>query len=241
MKLLNKIGNAELKLLKEIYKENINIALKKLEENYPIQYLIGYVDFYNTKINVNENVLIPRYETELLVDKAQKYIKEKKYQNIIDICTGSGAIAIALSKTLNVPISACDISKEALNIAKKNALENNVNINFFEIDILKEEIGNKYDCIISNPPYVTYEEYVSPETKYEPEIALYANNDGLEFYEKIIKNATKILEPHGTIIFEIGAKQALSIKKIAKNYFPLSKVSIIKDYNNFDRFMFIET
>ena len=241
MKHLNKIGTAELKLLKEIYKDNIEEAYKLLENNYPIQYLIGYVDFYNSKIKVNDSVLIPRYETEILVDKAIKLLKSKNYTNLIDVCTGSGAIAIALGKELKIKISACDISKKALDVAKENAKENDVEIEFFQIDILKETIKEKYDCIISNPPYVTYEEYVSEETKYEPQIALYAENNGLEFYEKIIKNAVNILNSKGSIIFEIGAKQANDIKKIALSYFPNSKVTILKDYNNFDRFLFIET
>ena len=241
MNRLNKIGNAELKLLKEIYKDNIDEAYKKLEENYPIQYLIGYVDFYNTKINVNESVLIPRYETEILVDETIKFLKEKKYKKIIDICTGSGAIAIALKKHLNIEMDACDISEEALNTAQENDLENNTKINFFKIDILKENINKKYDCIVSNPPYVKHDETVSLETKYEPQIALFANNNGLEFYEKIIKDAVNMLNNNGSIIFEIGATQAESIKKIALSYFPNSNIRVIKDFNNYDRIMFIET
>ena len=241
MNLLNNIGEADLKLLKEIYKDNFEEAKKKLEQNYPIQYLIGYIDFYNTKINVNESVLIPRFETELLVDKTIKYLKNKNYKNAIDICTGSGAIAITLKKHLNLNIDACDISNNALEIAQNNALENKTNINFFHMDILKEIPNKKYDCIISNPPYVKKEEYTSPETQYEPLIALYANNDGLEFYERILNIAPSILSTKGTIIFEIGATQASAIKKIAINYFPSSKITIEKDYNNFDRFIFIET
>lgn len=238
---LNKIGNADLKLLKEIYQDNFEEIEKKLEANYPTQYLIGYVDFYNTKINVNEDVLIPRFETELLVDKAIKILQNKKYTNLIDICTGSGAIAIAIKKHLNLEIDACDISNKALNIAKNNALENKTNINFFSIDILKEIPNKKYDCIISNPPYVREDEYTSPETKYEPVIALYAKNEGLEFYERILSIAPSILNKNGTIIFEIGSTQAIEIKKIVLSYFPNSKITIEKDYNNFDRFIFIET
>ncbi len=238
---LNKIGNADLKLLKEIYQDNFEEIEKKLEANYPTQYLIGYVDFYNTKININEDVLIPRFETELLVDKAIKILQNKKYTNLIDICTGSGAIAIAIKKHLNLEIDACDISNKALNIAKNNALENKTNINFFPIDILKEIPSKKYDCIISNPPYVREDEYTSPETKYEPVIALYAKNEGLEFYERILSIAPSILNKNGTIIFEIGSTQAIEIKKIALSYFPNSIITIEKDYNNFDRFIFIET
>ena len=241
MNLLNNIGPADLKLLKEIYEDNLDYALNKLKEHYPIQYLIGYVDFYNTKINVNENVLIPRFETELLVEKAIKFLKTKNYHNLLDICTGSGCIAIALKKNLNIKIDALDISNEALKIAKINATQNNTSLNFFKLDILTEIPNQKYDCLISNPPYVTDMEKVSPETKYEPQIALYANNKGLAFYERILSIAPNILNENGSIIFEIGATQALAIKEIALTYFPKAIINVYQDYNQLDRFMFIET
>lgn len=236
----NNIGNADLKLLKELYSHNFKDIEEKLKEHYPIQYLIGYVDFYNTKINVNENVLIPRFETELLVDKTIKFLKTKNYKTLIDICTGSGCIAISLKKHTNLIIDACDISDKALETARNNAKENNVDINYFKLNVLNEIPLNKYDCIISNPPYVTTDEYTSPETKYEPQIALFASNNGLEFYERILKTAKDYLNENGSIIFEIGATQAEEIKKIALSYFPNSKITTLKDYNNFDRFMFIE-
>lgn len=241
MNLLNNIGSADLKLLKDLYKEDFNKIEEKLKSNYPIQYLIGYVDFFNTKITVNENVLIPRFETELLVEKTLNFLKTKKYQSLIDICTGSGCIAISLKKYLDIEIEACDISKDALKIANQNAKDNNVSINFFELDILKEQPTKKYDCIISNPPYVKRDEYTSEGTKFEPAIALYANHDGLEFYEKILESASSYLNKNGTIIFEIGATQGIEITNLAKKCFPKSKVSILKDYNNYDRFIFIET
>lgn len=235
------IGSAEVKLLKEIYKDNLDYALKKLSENYPIQYLIGYVDFYNMKIKVNENVLIPRYETELLVDKAIKRLKEKQIKNILDIGTGSGAIAISLKKNLDCKIDACDISKSALELASLNAKENNTDITFYEIDILKDIPKKKYDCIISNPPYVRIDEYVSPETKYEPQNALYAKHNGLEFYERILSISKNILNKNGIIIFEIGSEQAEYIKEYTLNIYPNALITIEKDFNNFDRFIFIET
>ena len=237
---LNNIGAADLKLLKELYPNNFNEIEQRLKENYPIQYLIGYVDFYNTKINVNENVLIPRFETELLIDKTIKFLKTKKYKSLIDICTGSGCIATSLKKHTNLEIDACDISEEALSTAKINAKENNVNINYFKLDILNDIPKKKYDCITSNPPYVKTNEYTSPETKYEPSIALYANNNGLEFYERILSTANKYINKKGSIIFEIGATQTEDIKKIALCYFPNSKITIEKDYNNYDRYIFIE-
>lgn len=238
---MNNIGNADLKLLKEIYKDNIDFAYQKLNENYPIQYLIGYVDFYNTKIKVNENVLIPRFETELLVDKSIRILKKKKHKKIVDICTGSGAIAIALKKNLDCEMDACDISEDALEVAKENAKDNNTDIKFFKIDILNEKLTKKYDCIISNPPYVKKEEYTSKETKYEPSIALFANKNGLEFYEKILFQAKNCLNENGSIIFEIGATQSKEIKKIALEVFPNAKITTLQDFNNYDRFMFIET
>lgn len=240
MKLLNNIGNADLKLLKKIYPNNFEKIEQKLKAHYPIQYLIGYVDFYNTKINVNESVLIPRFETELLVEKTLKFLKNKNYKTLIDICTGSGCLAVALKKHTNLIIDACDISNKALETAKENAEQNNVNINYFKIDILKEIPTKKYDCIISNPPYVKENEYTSLETKYEPSIALYAKNNGLEFYERILKTAINYLNQNGSIIFEIGATEGNDIKNLALHFFPKAKITIEKDYNNYDRFVFIE-
>lgn len=238
---LNKIGLAELKALKENYQENLEEAQKKLEEDYPIQYLIGHVDFYNCKIKVNENVLIPRYETEYLVEKTIKLLKTKNLKTGIDLCTGSGAIAIALKKNLNIKIDACDISNLALKIAQENAQKNNTNIFFFKKNILTEEIEGKYDFIISNPPYIKENEYTSPETKYEPSIALYAKDNGLEFYKKIIEISPNVLNKNGIIIFEIGTTLGDEIKKIALDTYPKANIIIEKDYNNFNRFMFIET
>ena len=238
---LNKIGLAELKALKENYQGNLEEAQKKLEEGYPIQYLIGHVDFYNCKIKVNENVLIPRYETEYLVEKTIKLLKTKNLKTGIDLCTGSGAIAIALKKNLNIKIDVCDISNLALKIAQENAQKNNTNIFFFKKDILTEEIEGKYDFIISNPPYIKENEYTSPETKYEPSIALYAKDNGLEFYKKIIEISPNVLNKNGIIIFEIGATLGDEIKKIALDTYPKANIIIEKDYNNFNRFMFIET
>ncbi len=238
---MNNIGRADLKLLKELYPDNYNEKLKKLKENYPIQYLIGYVDFYNTKIMVNEDVLIPRFETELLMEKTLNFLKNKSYNTILDIGTGSGAIAITLKKHTNLDVYACDISPKALKVATKNSVDNHVDINFFQMDILKDYPKIKFDCLISNPPYVKENEKVSPETKYEPQIALYAKNNGLEFYERILSIAPKILTKHGSIIFEIGADEKENIKKIALKYYPKAIITTFKDYNNYDRFMFIET
>lgn len=241
MKLLNKIGKAELKLLKEIYGDKYEEALEKVNNHYPIQYLIGYVDFYNTRIKVNENVLIPRYETEVLVDIIVKTVKNHSYLDFVDICTGSGCIAISLTKTLsNIAMDAVDISEKALEVAKENALENKVEINFWQKDILKEELSKKYDVIVSNPPYVKINEDIGEEVEFEPKIALYANDNGLEFYKRIFKMAKKILKPKGMIFLEIGATLGEEIKKEALEIFPKALVTILKDYNGLDRFLILE-
>lgn len=241
MNRLNKIGYAELKALKENYQGALEDALKQTQKGYPIQYLIGFVDFYNCKIKVNESVLIPRYETEYLVEKTIKYLQGKNIKTGIDLCTGSGCIAIALKKHLNIQIDACDISKNALKVAKENAENNKVDIHFFQKDILTEKIKRKYDFLISNPPYVKIDEYTSKETKYEPQIALFANNNGLEFYQRILEISEYLLNPKGMIIFEIGATLGEEIKKLALDIYPKANIKIEKDLNELERFMFIET
>ena len=241
MNLLNKIGAAEFKALKENYQGDLNETLELLKEDYPIQYLIGFVDFYDCMIKVNENVLIPRYETEYLVEKAIQRLKNKNITSGIDLCTGSGCIAIALKKHLDINIDACDISKDALELAEDNAKENKIDINFFQKDILNEEIFGNYDFIISNPPYVKEREYTSPETKYEPSIALYAKDEGLEFYKRILDLSKQILNKKGIIIFEIGSTLGNNIKEYAKKIYPNAIITIEQDYNSLDRFMFIET
>ena len=221
--------------------KNIDEDYKKLLNQYPIQYLIGYVNFYGYKINVNEDVLIPRYETEFLVEKTIKYYKKifNDKVSILDIGTGSGAISIALKKNIDCDVTACDISKKALEMAKNNAKSNNVDINFIESDIFNN-INDKYDIIISNPPYISNNEEVEYSVdKYEPHLALYANDNGLYFYKEIIKNASKYLNDKYIIAFEIGYQQADDIIKIVDNNFTDVKTIIEKDLSGKDRYLFI--
>ncbi len=221
--------------------KNIEKDYLKLKQNYPIQYLIGYVDFYGYKIDVNEDVLIPRYETELLVEKTIKYIKKifNNNVNILDIGTGSGAIAIALKKNIDSNITGVDISDKALLMANKNAINNNIDINFIKSNIFSN-INDKYDVIISNPPYISIDEEVMDSVKkYEPHLALYADDNGLYFYKRIIEEANLHLNKKFIIAFEIGYWQADLIKEIALKYFPNSKILIEKDYTNRDRYVFI--
>lgn len=215
-------------------------GLKKLKMGVPVQYIVGNVDFYDYNFNINENVLIPRFETELLVEKTINYIKKyfNNDINIVDLGTGSGCIAITLSKKLNLEVDAVDISEKALEVAKENNIKNNAKVNFYLGDMLKP-LNKKYDVIISNPPYIAYDEEIMEIVKNnEPHIALYADNDGLYFYEQIIKNCKNYIKDRALIAFEIGYKQAEKIKEIAKTYLDC-EVLIEQDYSGKDRFIFI--
>lgn len=221
---------------------NIEQDYNKLKEKYPIQYLIGYVNFYGYKINVNENVLIPRYETEYLVEKLIKYnnkVFNNKKVNILDLCTGSGAIGIVLSKEINSNVTISDISKKALEVAKNNAILNNTNINIIESDLFNN-INDKFDIIISNPPYVSYDEEIDDSVKlYEPNIALYADDNGLYFYKKILNNIKKYLNNKYIIAFEIGYNQGKELIEYSKNIFKNDNIFVEKDLSNKNRYLFI--
>ena len=229
-------------LKKYLQDKDIDTAIKELENGIPVQYIVGNVDFYGNTINVNKNVLIPRFETELLIDKTIKYIKNnfKHHVDILDIATGSGCIAITLKKEIDSTVDASDISEEALKVAQENALNNKADINFINSDMLTN-ITKKYDIIISNPPYLTKEDDIMDIVKNnEPEIALYAKDNGLYYYDVILKNIKNNLKDKYLIAFEIGYTQGEAIKNIALKYLDNINVKIEKDYSNKDRFVFIE-
>lgn len=227
--------------LKKYYQGDIAIALERLEHGEPIQYIVGNVDFYHSNFKITKDVLIPRFETEELVDKTINYTKMylKEPLNIVDLGTGSGCIAISIKKEINCNMDAVDISKKALEIARMNAKENNVDINFYCGSFL-EPLDKKYDVIISNPPYISYDEEIMDVVKNnEPALALYADNNGLACYEEILKNVSKYLNDKSIIAFEIGYKQGNTIKSIAEKYLPNARISIEKDLQGKDRFIFI--
>ena len=235
----------ELEYLKKYIhpEDNLEEAIKRLEQGEPVQYIVGDVDFYGNIIKVNKNVLIPRRETEELVEKTGEFIKKlfpNKEISIIDIGTGSGCIPITLKKhfpTSNV--SAVDISEEALKVAVDNSKSNDVEINFIHSNLF-ENVSGKYHCIISNPPYIKEDEEIMDIVKNnEPHLALYAPNEGLYFYEEILKEANKYLEEKFIIAFEIGETQGQDILAIAGKYFPQSKLILEKDLQHLDRFVFI--
>lgn len=228
-------------LEKYLSRDRYEDGLKLLEKGVPVQYIVGNVDFYGNTINVNENVLIPRFETELLVEKSVKLINSIFNDNveILDIGTGSGCIAITLSKLLSCCVDGVDISEYALNVARENNVLNDTSVNFYYSDVFSC-VNKKYDVIISNPPYISYDEEIMDIVyNNEPHLALFADNDGLYFYDKILSECRDYLNDKFIIAFEIGYKQGLMIKKLVNKYLPLASVWVEKDYNDRDRFVFI--
>ena len=213
--------------------------IEKIKNGYPLQYITNMQEFMGLKFYVNEDVLIPQPDTEVLVLNAIKYIKKqvinsknKEIIKILDLCTGSGAIAISLKKYLNekVEIVASDISKKALEIASKNANYHNVAINFICSNMF-EQIGEHFDLIISNPPYVKRKdiETLPKEVQKEPHIALDGGIDGLDYYRIIKRDAKRHLNNNGIVMMEIGYDQKLDAQKIFSNS------TCIKDIENRDR------
>lgn len=223
--------------------EEYNKLINRRLLNEPIAYITNKSEFMGIDFYVNNNVLIPRPETETLVELVIDYIGENKNLTILDMCTGSGCIPISLSKYCNnLNILALDISEDALNIAKKNDISNS--IYFFKSDMFKnipKKYKNNLDIIISNPPYIetsvihTLGENVK---KYEPIIALDGKEDGLFFYREISNNAKYFLKPKGIIFLEIGYNQAQNVKNIfLDNGF--SNISIKKDLSGLDRIVVV--
>ncbi len=232
---------SDIEYLKKYYEGNIDDALKMLDEGIPVQYIVGNVDFYGYNFLVNKNVLIPRFETEELVDRTIKYVQ--KYFDgsvrIVDLGCGSGCISITLSKELGVSVDAVDISLDALEVARENCIKNNASVKFYLGNML-EPLHDEYDVIISNPPYISYDEEIDEIVKKnEPSLALYADNDGLYFYEEILKNCKRCLNDKFLIAFEIGYTQGERIKEFAFKYLGDVSVSVEKDLSNRDRFVFI--
>ena len=232
----------------EIPNDVIDKFMKKydryLNHNEPVQYLIGYACFYGYDFNVTNDVLIPRPETEELVEnvllKYDKYFKGKKV-NVCDLATGSGCIAVTLAKEEpNMRLTATDISHNALEIAKSNAKKMGVDIDFKEGDMLAPLGDLKFDIFVSNPPYIPDNEIVDPLVKdNEPNVALFGGSDGLKFYRIILRDLKKHLNDKALVAFEHGYDKKLEIEAIAKEYFPNARIETKKDLEGRDRMTFI--
>lgn len=226
------------KLLTKKYPDT-NKLLETLSTGYPPQYLIGNVEFYGNIINVDERVLIPRFETETLVDKTINYAKKvfSNKINIIDLGTGSGCIAISFKKNLDCDVTALDISSDALEIARTNAALNNTKINFINQSMV-DSLNNNYDIIISNPPYIPYDGYVQDKVKNnEPNLALFASDNGLYFYKEILNKHLDNLNSPGIMAFEIGDNQKELLEEIVKSM--NLKYSFENDLQGLPRYLFI--
>ena len=223
-------------------KEELYFSLidKHIEKNVPLSHLAGFEYFYDRKFKVTKDVLSPRMETEELIYKVIEYIKSINKNNIkiLDLCTGSGIIGITLRKELeskSLEVVASDISGEALKVAKENAIMNEAEVKFIQSDIF-ENINEKFDIIVSNPPYIAYNDKITMEENvlnYDPHLALFAEEDGMYFYREIVENAKEYLEEDGLVFFEIGYDQREKILKLAnENGF---KAEVYKDINGRDR------
>ena len=228
------------------YNERIklNKLLDKLyKEHMPLAYVIGCVNFYNEKYHVDKNVLIPRPDSEILVDTAIKYINEEKLNTMLDMCTGSGCLGISITNNSNLKHSLLvDISSDALNIANKNIALNNMNLKCVTLrsDLFKNLPANeiKYDIIISNPPYIKTSDINSLDDSVknqEPILALDGGEDGMIFYDKILKDAYKYLNDNGLLIFEIGFDELIKFKTLISKYNKYNLIECVKDYGGNDR------
>ncbi len=208
--------------------------LKQRKTHKPLAYIAKNADFYGYFFNVNENVLVPRPETEELVCLVLKNIKNG--ESVLDIGTGSGAIAIVLAKESNAKVTAVDISEKALSVAKENAKKLGANVEFVLSDLFENLENRVFDKIVSNPPYISEKEFQTLDIdvkNFEPKLALVAENNGLEIYERIINQATKHLTKNGEIYFEIGYLQAEQVKKLLEKDF--ENIKIYKDLEGKDR------
>ena len=218
---------------------------KNINEDTPLSHLVGFDYFYDRKFKVTKDVLSPRMETEELIYKVLEYIKKSKKDSfrILDLCTGSGIIAITLKKEIvekYTEIVASDISEKALSIAIENANNNNANITFIKSDLF-DNISGKFDLIISNPPYISYKDKITIKDSvlnYDPHLALFAEEDGIYFYRKIIENANQYLENDGTIFLEIGYDQKEKILELGKRNNFIT--TVYKDINGKDRIAYLE-
>ena len=226
---------------KKIEKKFIN-CINELIEGKPLQYITHHQEFMNLNFYVDENVLIPQPDTEVLVLQTINIIKQYENSNIkvLDLCTGSGAVAVSIAKVFKnqaVQVYASDISDKALEVAKKNAKKNDVHINFINSNMF-ENINEKFDIIVSNPPYIETETIskLSKDVQQEPYIALDGGCDGLKFYKIIAIEYEKYLNDNGTLLLEIGYNQKQSVTELFRN----RNVECIKDLAQNDRVIIVK-
>ncbi|MES5396109.1 peptide chain release factor N(5)-glutamine methyltransferase [Bacillus amyloliquefaciens] len=227
----------------ELYRFRRHVEMHK--EGVPIQYIIGKEQFYGREFFVNDDVLIPRPETEEVVfhllDKQKRVFSEGERLNVIDIGTGSGAIAVTLALECgHFSVAASDISKEALQVAERNAQNLRADVRFLQGDLLTPFIssGKKADIIVSNPPYISEEEMadLSDIVRFhEPLHALTDGGDGLKFYKRFMEDLPLVMKDKALVVFEIGYNQGKAVEELFRHSFPNAEVEVVKDINGKDR------
>ena len=231
-----KLSEDKLKLVEEK-------ARLRATSRLPIQYIIGLADFMGEKFIVDKNVLIPRDETEILVRKSIEIIEQNNFKTALDMCTGSGCIACMIAKLTDCQVIGTDISTEALHVAFSNMEKFELfNKAIFRKSDLYSKIrtDEKFDIIISNPPYIPpkFKKSIQKEVSFEPELALYTSDEkGLEFYEKIIQRAPEFLNEEGYILFELGIGQSKDVAELLKNN-GFTNIQVVKDLAGIDRVIF---
>lgn len=236
-------SRSQLPFLTDICKNDVQRILKlaKLRAKHiPLDYILGKSEFFGYKFVVNENCLIPRLDTEVLVEKLIENIRARNGNvSVLDIGTGSGAIAIAVSRETGAKVTAVDISKNALDVAIKNSRLNNADVEFIQSNLFERLAEREFDFIVSNPPYIksrVIEELDEEVRLHEPILALDGGEDGLKYYRSIIKDAKIHLKDDGMIFFEIGYDQADDVSKLLKDGY--KNIQIVKDYGGNDRVVF---
>ena len=224
----------------EVSDEQIAIIGELLERRVngePLQYILGEWSFMGLPFYTDERALIPRQDTELLAETAIRLLQERGYASVLDLCTGSGCVAISIAKLANAEVTASDVSADALALARENAELNEVSVTFLESDLF-QQVKGKFDLITCNPPYLTRTdmEQLQTEVTFEPKLALFGGEDGLDVYKRIARDYRKYLNDGGTLLLEIGSTQADSVSNLFS-----TKTSVLNDLGENPRVLIVES
>ena len=226
--------------------DRLHGLVKRAGQNEPIAYIVGKTEFYSLELNVTPDCMIPRPETELLAERAIEFLRMRAgKQSVCDLCTGSGCIAIAIARNYpNANIIATDISDAALNVAAKNVERHQYNErikllcgDLFDPLVPQLDI-DKFDLIVCNPPYVSAAEFERLDKKikdYEPKLALFAGEDGLDIYRRIVEKVDAFLKPDGALMLEVGYRQGQTVRELLEQAGVFTKITIEKDFHDNDR------
>ncbi len=216
-----------------------NELMQKRKNHYPLQYMLGCWDFYGLEFFVGEGVLSPRADTEALVDTALEELKGKSGAEVLDLCSGTGCIAIAIAKNSDARLTALEKYEKALGYLKKNVKKHKADIEVIEADVFDFTPSKKYDLIVSNPPYIAADEMeeMNTETSFEPDTALYGGEDGLMFYRHIVQSFKHYIKKGGKLMLEVGFRQAETVSEILKTN-GYTDIGVKEDYNGIQRVVF---